>query len=80
MVRIKIELDMEYADFRTIEVVAGRLGLDPESTIRFLLRKGLESLIGPLPAQQDQNLVKASDLVGTEVEAPSKNKRGGDKG
>jgi len=78
-VRIKIELEMEYADFRTIEVVAERLELDPESTIKFLLRKGLNSLIRPLPAQQDQNLAKASDLVGTEVEAPSKNKRGGGK-
>jgi len=76
-VRIKIELEMEYADFKTIEVVAERLELDPESTIKFLLRKGLDSLIRPLPAQQDQNLAKAS--VGTEVEAPSKNKRGGGK-
>lgn len=45
--RIKIELEFEYSDFRTIEVVSERLGLDPESTIRFLLRKGLEGLMSP---------------------------------
>jgi len=67
--KVRIELDMDWGDIRTLDMIANQLGLDPEATIRFLIRKGIESLIRP-PEQQN------SELVGTEIEVPEK---GGDK-
>lgn len=67
--KIKVELEMDWNDLRTLDIIANQLGLDPESAIRFLIRKGIESLVRPPEPQQDS-------LVGTEIEVPEK---GGDK-
>jgi len=67
--KVRVELEMDWGDIRTLDMIANQLGLDPEATIRLLIRKGIESLIRP-PEQQNSN------LVGTEIEVPEK---GGDK-
>jgi len=69
--RIKVELELEYGDFRTIDLVAQRLGLDPESTIKFLLRKGLESIMAPQQPQPQPN-----DLENTEVKVDEPKQKG----
>lgn len=78
--RIKMEIELDWPDVRTLDMIANQLGLDPEATIRFLIRKGIESLIRPpAPAQPEQNQPRDSDLVGTEIEVPDKNRKGGGK-
>jgi len=69
--RIKMEIELDWPDVRTLDMIANHLGLDPESTIRFLIRRGIESLIRPSQSQQ-----RNSDLMGKEIEVPEK---GGDK-
>jgi len=45
--KVYVELEMEWNDLRVINMIADRVGLDPESTIRMLIRKGIESLATP---------------------------------
>jgi len=63
--KVRVELEMDWGDIRTLDMIANQLGLDPEATIRLLIRKGIENLIRP-PEQQNSN------LVGTEIEVQEK--------
>ena len=45
--KVYIELEMEWNDIRVINMIADRVGLDPESTLRMLIRKGIESITMP---------------------------------
>ena len=45
--KVYVELEMEWNDIRVVNMIADRVGLDPESTIRMLIRRGIESLATP---------------------------------
>ena len=62
--KVYVELEMEWNDIRVVNMIADRVGLDPESTIRMLIRRGIESLATP--------------RVESEKEAETK-KKGGEK-
>jgi len=43
--KVYVEIEMEWSDVRVINIIADRIGLDPESTFKLIIRKGIESII-----------------------------------
>jgi len=52
-VKIYIDMEMDWSDIRTIEMIASKVGLDPESTIKLLIRRGIESMVNQVPVKPD---------------------------
>jgi len=59
-VKVKIELEMDWADMKMIDMISNQLELDPEATIRFLMRKGIQSLMQP-PAPETKEKKRKGD-------------------
>lgn len=51
--KIYIDMEMDWSDIRTIEMIASKVGLDPESTIKLLIRRGIESMVNQVPVKPD---------------------------
>jgi len=69
---MKIEIELDWADVRVLDMISQQLQLDPEATIRFLIRKGLEALTRPPEMnQQPENLRDQTpkDIRGMEITA-----------
>jgi len=54
-VKIYIDMEMDWSDIRTIEMIASKVGLDPESTIKLLIRRGIESMVNQVPVKPDNS-------------------------
>jgi len=48
-------MEMDWSDIRTIEMIASKVGLDPESTIKLLIRRGIESMVNQVPVKPDNS-------------------------
>ena len=56
--KVYVELEMEWNDIRVVNMIADRVGLDPESTIRMLIRRGIESLATPRVENEKEESTK----------------------
>jgi len=70
--KVRVELELDWPDVRVLDMISQQLQLDPEATIRFLIRKGLEALTRPSEMnQQPENLRDQTpkDIRGMEITA-----------